>query len=87
MYVITARIDNECYRAIPQDVAEVHQLACSFTVKLWLQHFPGYVDDLAQCLKDYSTALRTLKAEAREDQCTGNKLNPHEVYFMFRLQL
>ena len=86
-YAITAGIDDERYRVILQDVAEVRQSAHSFTVESWLQCFPGYVDNLAQRLKDYSTALRTLEAEAGEDQCTGDELDPCEVYFTFGSQL
>ena len=85
--MIAAGIDDERYRAILQDIAKVCQSARSFAVELWLQCFPGYVDDLAQRLKDYSTALRTLEAEAGEDQRTGNELDPCEVYFMFGSQL
>ena len=86
-YAITAGIDDKRYRAILQDVAEVCQLARSFAVKLWLQCFPRYVDNLAQHLKDYSTVLRTLEAEAGEDKRTGNELDPCEVYFTFGSQL
>jgi hypothetical protein len=72
---------------VRRNVAEVKDILRGYAIEAWLAHFPGFVDDLTDCLWAYSTGLAGAASVYAVDRLEDEPLDPCGLYYVLLLQL
>jgi hypothetical protein len=72
---------------VRQNVAEVKDISQGYAVEAWLARFPGFVDDLADCLRAYSAGLAGAASVYAADRLEDEPLDPCGPYYVLLSQL
>jgi hypothetical protein len=70
-----------------QNVAKVKDIVQDYAIKAWLTRFPGFVDNLADCLQMYSASLAGAANVYAADRLEDEPLNPCGPYYVLLSQL